>query len=88
MEQLANNVVPDKVHVPVNVPVPLLAKVTVPVGVTKVPGEVSVIVTVQLVALPVVAGELHETEVATFLCVTVIDVDASGLAPECLVSPP
>ena len=88
MEQVANDVVPDNVHVPVNVPVPPLANVTVPVGVTNVPGEVSVTVTAQLVALPIVAGEMHETDVATVLCVTVIDAVESGLAAECPVSPP
>ena len=41
---------PPRVHV-VNVPVPLLVRVTVPVGVLAVPGEVSVIVIVQLVEL-------------------------------------
>ncbi len=34
-----------------NVPVPLLVRVTVPVGLLAVPGEVSVMVTVQLVTL-------------------------------------
>ena len=86
-EQVANEVVPDNVHVPVNVPVPPL-NVTFPVGVTDVPGEMSVIVTVQLAALPIVAGDAHETDVATVLPVTVIVAVASGFAAECLVSPP
>ena len=86
-EQVANDVVPDNVHVPLNVPVPLVVNVTVPVGVTN-DDDVSVTVTVQLVAVPIVAGEVHETDVATVLCVTAIDVVASGLAAECPVSPP
>jgi hypothetical protein len=36
---------------PVNVPVPLLVKLTVPVGALVVPGEVSVTVAVQVVGL-------------------------------------
>ena len=47
---MAEAPVPPRVHV-VNVPVPLLLRLTVPVGVMVVPGEVSVMVTVQLVTL-------------------------------------
>jgi hypothetical protein len=86
-EHVANDVVPDRVHVPVNVPVPLVDNITVPVGVTY-DDEVSVTVTVQLVAVPIVAGDVHEIDVATVLSVTVIDVVASGLAAECPASPP
>ena len=71
----------------VNVPVPPVVNETIPVGVTYVPGELSVIVTVQLVPLPSVAGEVHETDVATVLTVTVIEAVASGLAAECPASP-
>jgi hypothetical protein len=80
-------VVPDSVHVPVNVPVPPL-NATVPVGVAYVPGEISVTVTVQLVAVPIVAGDAQETDAATALWVTPIEAVASGFAAECLVSPP
>ena len=44
---------------PVNVPVPLLANVTVPVGVTAVPAELSVTVAVQ-VTVPPMLIELGE----------------------------
>ena len=50
MEHVAAAPVPPRVHV-VNVPVPLLVRPIVPVGVMAVPGEVSVTVTVQLVEL-------------------------------------
>jgi hypothetical protein len=47
-EQVADAVVPARVHV-VNEPVtPVWVRATVPVGVTKVPGEVSVTVTLHV----------------------------------------
>ncbi len=49
-EHVAIAPVPPNVQV-VNVPVPLLVKLTEPPGVMAVPGEVSVIVTLQLVTL-------------------------------------
>lgn len=64
---------PARVHVPVKVLVAtLLVKVTVPVGVIGVPGDVSVTVTVQVVAwlIATVVGE-HETEVVVTRLVTV-----------------
>jgi hypothetical protein len=45
------------VHVPANDPLPLVVSVTWPVGVMNVPGELSVTVTVQLVATPMVPGD-------------------------------
>jgi hypothetical protein len=56
-EHDAEAVVPLKMHVPVNVPLPLVVSVTWPVGVMNVPGELSVTVTVQLVATPIVPGD-------------------------------
>jgi hypothetical protein len=44
-------------HVPANDPAPLVVSVTWPVGVMNVPGELSVTVTVQLVATPIVPGD-------------------------------
>ena len=49
-EQVATAPLPPKVQT-LNVPVPLLVKVTLPPGVIAVPGEVSVTVTTQLVTL-------------------------------------
>gem|GEM_PF-6047430 len=81
-EHVANAVEPDNVQVE-NAPGPLLASETVPVGVMKAPDiELSVTVTVQLVGVPTVTGEVHETDVAVVLGVTVIVTVASGLAAE------
>ena len=59
----------------VKVPVPLLVRPTVPVGVMAVPGEVSLTVTVQLVELltTIVVG-WHEIVVVVVRSVTVIVV--------------
>jgi hypothetical protein len=56
-EHDAEAVVPLRMHVPVNDPLPLVVSVTWPVGVRNVPGELSVTVTVQLVATPIVPGD-------------------------------
>lgn len=81
-EHVAEAVEPDNVHVE-KTPAPLLARETVPVGVMKAPGiELSVTVTVQLVGVPTVTGEVHETDVAVVLGVTVIATVASGPAAE------
>ena len=81
-EHVANAVEPNNVQVE-NTPGPLLASETVPVGVMKVPAiELSVTVTMQLVGVPTVTGEVHETDVAVVLGVTVIVTFASGLAAE------
>ena len=70
--QVATAPVPPKVHA-LKVPVPLLVKVTLPVGVIAVPGEVSVIVTTQLVTLftTMVVG-WHEMVVVVERLVTVM----------------
>lgn len=61
--QLAEAVVPVRVQVPVNVPVPLLENDTVPVGVVGVV-DVSVTVAVQLVAWLIATLEgVHDTVV-------------------------
>ena len=75
-----------KVHVE-NVPVPLLVRVIVPVGVLAVPGEVSVTVIVQLVELftTIVIG-WQDIVVLVVLTVTVIVVFAAAAA-EWLASP-
>ncbi len=72
---------------PVKLPVPPV-NVMFPVGVENVPGEVSVIVTVQLVVDPIGTGQVHDTAVATVLGVTLIVAYASGFEAECLESPP
>lgn len=84
-EQVAVAVVPAKVHVPANPPLlSFVVRVTCPVGVTNVPGEVSVTVTVQSVAIPMVAGEVHDTVAVTDLMrfVMVRANVAFGLAAE------
>jgi hypothetical protein len=58
--------------VPVNVPVLLVVRPTVPVGVMKVPSEVSDTVTLQVDATPIVSGEPQLTLVEVVLTVTVI----------------
>jgi len=56
---------PERVHAPPgpNVPVLLLVKVTEPLGVTAVPGEVSVTVAVHVVGLPWTTGDVQLTTV-------------------------
>ena len=72
--------VPVKVHVPVNVPLPLVTRTTTPIGVMNVPGEWSVTVTVQVVATPMVAGETQVNEDVSDLTVTATVAVAFGLA--------
>jgi len=81
-EHEADAVVPLNVHVPVNVPLPLVTSTTTPVGVMNVPGEWSVTVTVQLVATPIVAGESQVNADVSVLTVTVKIAVAFGLARE------
>jgi hypothetical protein len=72
--------VPDSVHAPLNVPVWLVARLTVPVGVMNVPGEVSVTVTLHVAGDPIVtdAVQLILVEVAlgltTMLVVPVLEL--------------
>jgi len=81
-EHDAEAVVPLKMHVPVNVPLPLVVSITVPVGVMNVPGELSVTVTVQLVATPIVADNSHVNADLRDLAVTVTVAVAFVLAGE------
>jgi hypothetical protein len=76
----AEAVVPVKVHVPPNVPLPLVASVTMPVGVMNVPGEVSVTVTVQVVCTPMIAFEVQDIEEDRDLTFTFTVAVAFGLA--------
>lgn len=69
-------------HVPVNVPLPVVVRTTTPVGVMKVPDEWSVTVTVHVVATPMVAGESQVKEDVSDLTVTVTMPVAFGLAGE------
>lgn len=70
--QVADAVVPDRVQV-VNVPVtPVSERVTVPVGVMKVPGEESVTVTVQAEPWFATTGVAQETVVVVALGLTTI----------------
>ncbi len=79
-EHDAEAVVPLKLHVPVNVPLPLVVSITSPVGVMNVPGELSVTVTVQLVAAPIVPGDSQFKADVSDLAVTVTVAVAFGLA--------
>jgi hypothetical protein len=54
---VAEAVVPDSVHAPLKVPVLLVARPTVPAGVMKAPGEMSVTVTVHVDAVATVTGD-------------------------------
>lgn len=67
-------------HVPVNVPLPVVVRSTTPVGVMKVPVERSVTVTVQLVEAPIIAGESQVSEDVSDLRFTVTVAVAFGLA--------
>jgi hypothetical protein len=76
----AEAVVPVKVHVPPNVPLPLVVNATTPVGVMNVPGEVSVTVTVQVVTTPMTAFEVQDIEEDRDLTFTLTVAVAFGLA--------
>ena len=78
-------VVPDKVHV-VNEPVtPVCVRTTVPVGARKVPGEVSVTVTLQVEPWLTATGVMQETFVVVArLFTTILTVP---LLNACPVSP-
>jgi len=80
-------VVPVKLHVPVNVPLPLVVSITSPVGVMNVPGELSVTMTVQTVAAPIVPGDSQFNADVSVLAATVIVAVAFGLAGEWAGSP-
>jgi hypothetical protein len=78
--QDAEAVVPVKVHVPPNVPLPLVVSVTTPVGVMNAPGEVSVTVTVQVIATPITADDPQVIPDNRDLTFTLTVVVAFGLA--------
>jgi hypothetical protein len=80
MEHDAEAVVPVNVHVPPNVPLPLVVSVTTPVGVMNVPGEVSVTVTVHVMADPMIADEGQDIEEDSVLTFTLTVAVALGLA--------
>ena len=71
--QVADAVVPDSTHDPLNVKLPAVALVVnakVPVGVMKVPSEVSVTVTLHVDADPTVTGDVQLTLVVVALGLT------------------
>ena len=83
--QVADAVVPAKVHV-VKVPVtPVSPRPTVPVGVMKVPAEVSVTVTLQVEPWLITTGVVQDTVVVVVRGLTTILV--VPLLKECAVSP-
>jgi hypothetical protein len=75
-------VVPLKMHLPVNVPLPLVVSMISPVGVMNVPGELSVTVTMQAVATPIVADKSQVSADVRDLAATVTVAVAFGLAGE------
>ena len=81
-EHDAEAVVPLKMHLPLNVPLPLVVSMTSPVGVMNVPGELSVTVTVQLVATPIVADNSQVNADVRDLAATVTVAVAFVLAGE------
>jgi len=76
---VADAVAPERVHVPLNVPVLLVDSETVPVGVTNVPGEVSLIVTVHEAGLLASTDDVQEIAVEVVRGVTVIVFDVPEL---------
>lgn len=71
--QVAEAVVPDRVHVVNDPVVPVSLRETVPVGVRNVPAaEVSVTVTLQVDAWLITTGELHDTVVVVVRGLTTI----------------
>ena len=80
---------PPNVHgEPVNVPVPLLPNVTVPVGVRAVPTSLSVTVAVQVVDWPmVIVDGRHTTDVDVDLLLTVTLAAVVVLLVACVESP-
>jgi hypothetical protein len=76
----AEAVVPVKVHVPPNVPLPLVVSVTTPVGVVNAPGEESVTVIVQVIATPTIADDPQDIEDNSDLTLTFTVAVAFGLA--------
>jgi hypothetical protein len=80
MEHDAEAAVPDKLHVPPKLPLPLVVRVTTPVGVVGVPGETSVTVTVQVIATPIIAEDAHDIEEDNDLTFTFTVAVAFGLA--------
>ena len=73
--QVAEAVVPLRVHVVKDPVTPVTDNATVPVGVIMVPGDVSVTVTVQVdVCSPTVTGLVQLTVVLVALGVTVIEL--------------
>ncbi len=76
----AEAVVPVKVHVPPNVPPPLVVSATTPVGVMNAPGEVSVTVTVQVIATPTIADDPQDIPDNRDLTFTFTVAVAFGLA--------
>ena len=71
---VADAVLPDNAHVPANVPVPLVLRLTLPVGVTKLPAELSATVTLHVDEVPMVTGVVQLTVevVVRLLTVTLV----------------
>ncbi len=72
--QVADAPVPESVQEPENVPVLLLVRAKVPVGVSAIPVAVSVIVSVQMEEEPVMTGVLQVMLAVVGRLLTVIEV--------------
>ncbi len=81
--QLADAVVPDRVHGPLKVPVLLVVRATVPVGVMKVPDDVSVTVAMHEAESVVVVDKVPGVQVMLMVVARLFTVTlavAFGLA--------
>jgi hypothetical protein len=83
--QVAEAVLPARIHEPLNVPVLLVVSANVPVGVMKVPGDVSATVMLQVEAEPTLTGEVQLIVVVVARLFTTIL--AVPLLVECPESP-
>ena len=72
--QVADAPVPESVQEPENIPVLLLVRAKVPVGVSAIPVAVSVIVSVQMEEEPVMTGVLQVMLAVVGRLLTVIEV--------------
>ena len=80
--------VPVNVHVPPKLPLPFVVRVTMPVGVVGVPGELSVTVTVQSIGTPIIADDAQDIVDDRDLTLAFIVAVAFGLAAKWFASPP
>ncbi len=78
---------PDNMQVPVNVPVPLVPRLTLPPGVIAVPGELSVTVAVHNVVCPMVTVDCVQLTLVVVVRLVTVTLACPELI-EWFVSPP